>query len=381
MTAFFTAPSIAWGPGAVEQLSGLTPRRALLLVDPAVARSDGARRVVEEIEKTGASVETVADVGDPDHVASVHRLRDAHRGTPPDLLVALGGGRCLDGAKATRLALECPELSLDALPPVLPLPDRATIALVAVPTTSGSGADASWSADLVGSDGTLLEVADRRLVPDWTVVDPGFAAAVPPAEVVPQALEAAALAIEAYLSAWSNPFSDALAVDAASTIVRRLPHAVKWSGDPDARPAIHYAATAAGLAASNAQRGIAHALARALERPTGLSYARLVGIVLPHALEFDRPGARDRVELLASAVAPPDERAPVALAARLRRLYENLRFPADLTAAGVAPDRLVEARATIVAATLRSPAALANPRVPSAADVGAILDAVAGRAA
>jgi alcohol dehydrogenase class IV len=380
MTAFFTAPAIAWGPGAVEQLSGLEVRQALVLADPGVARSEGLRRVVEELGKIDAAVELVADLSDPDHVASIAPLRDRLKSRPPDCIVAVGGGRCLDGAKAARLAFECPELSLDALPGVLPLPERSTVQLVAVPTTSGSGADASWTADLVGSDGALLEVSDRRLVPDWSLVDPAFASTVASSEIVPGALEAAAVAVEAYVSAWSNPFSDALAIDAVTTVVRRLPHAVKWSSDPDARAAVHYAATCAGLASSNAQRGIAHALARALVRPTGLSYARLLAIVLPAALDFDRSGARDRIETLAAAAAPPEDRTTVPLPARLRRLYETLRFPSDLAGAGVSLERVARERATVVADALRSPAALANPRVPSAGDVAALIDAISGPA-
>lgn len=378
MTAFFTGPAIAWGPGAVEQLSGLSVRRALVLADPAVARGVGLRRVEEELAKVAATVEVVSDLPAPDHVATLAVLIERLRGSPPDCIVAVGGGRCLDGAKGLRLSLECPEISLDSLPGVLPMPETRTVQLVAVPTTSGSGAEASGSADLVGSDGTLLELAHRRLGPDWALVDPEFATSLPAAELVPCALEAAGLAIEAYLSAWSNPFSDALALDAAATVVRRLPHAVKWSSDPDARSAVHYAATCAGLASSNAQRGVAHALARALVGPTRRPYAHLLGIVLPAVLEFDRPGARDRLETLSAAVAPPDDRTSVPLPTRLRRLCESLRVPLDLASAGVGADALAEARATIVANTLRSPATLANPRVPNAADVAGLLDAVSG---
>jgi len=252
------------------------------------------------------------------------------------------------------------------------------VRLVAVPTTSGSGAEASWVADLVAEDGSPIEIADRRLTPEWALVDATWAETLPREAWVPSALETAALATEAYLSAWSNPFSDALAVDALATVVQRLPHAVRWSDDPDARPALHYAATAAGLAVSNAQRGIAHALARALEGPTRLPYATLLGIVLPSVLDFDRSGARERIETLARAVAGPDDRSALPLEARLRRLYPTVRFPADLSGAGVPRDRWEGVRAEIVRRTLRSPAVLANPRVPNAPDIDGLLDAIAG---
>lgn len=378
MTGFFTAPRIAWGPGAIEQLSGLGARRALVVVDPNLARRGGERRIVEELAKSDTHVEVVIDGDDPDHVDAVLRLKGRLRSSSPDWLVAVGGGRTLDGAKAARLAAERPELDLEQVTPAHDLPDPPRVRLAALPTTSGSGAEASWSADLVASDGRPFEIAHRAMIPEWALVDAGLAAGLPAERIADGAFESAALAIEAYVSAWSNPFSDALALDAAATVARRLPHALRWSGDPDAKSALHYAATAAGLAASNAQRGVGHALARALLEPTGLSYGRLLGILLPIAVEFDHPSARDRLETLASAMASPEENGRIPLAVRLRRLGEIARLPPTLRAAGAPVERVESARASIVAYTLRSPAVLGNPRVPTPPEVQGLLNAAIG---
>lgn len=380
MTGFFTAPRIAWGSGAIEQLSGLSARRVLVVVDPNVARRNGERRVVEELAKSDSHVEVVAELEEPDHLDVVAALRERIGTYAPDWVVAVGGGRTIDGAKAARLGAERPDLALDALGPMLEFPDPPRCRLAAVPTTSGSGAEASWTSDLVARDGTPIEVAHRALVPDWALVDGGLAAGLSPDRIVDGAFEAAALAIEAYVSAWSNPFSDALALDSAATIVRRLPHALRWSDDPDAKAALHYAATAAGLAASNAQRGVAHALARALVEPTGLAYGRLMGIVLPFAVEFDHPSARDRLEALSAALTSPEENGRIPLPARLRRLSDVARLPPTLRAAGVALERIDASRSMIVTCTLRSPAVLANPRVPTSHDIESLLRAVLGDA-
>jgi alcohol dehydrogenase class IV len=379
VSGFFLSPRIAWGTGALEQLSGLGSRRAVLLVDPAVARTEGHRRLMEELVKsdTSTSVEVLSEA--PHSVVEVERLVETLRSTPPDTLVAVGGGRTIDAAKALRLRLGHPDLSLSALPPWIDPPTGASISLVAVPTTSGSGSEASWSSDLRGSDGAPIEVADRSLVPDWAIVDSAFAASLPPDRVMDGAAEALTLSVEAFLSAWANPFSDALALDAATTVVQRLPHALRWSDDPDARAALHYAATSAGLAASNAQRGLAHALARALEGPTGLPYGRLLGIALPTVLEFDHPSARDRIETLGRQVAGADERGATPFAQRLRRMFDQLHFPATVRAAGISLDRWDELRSPAVANAVRSPAVLANPRVPTAAEVGQLLDTLVGR--
>ena len=378
MTGFFTAPRIAWGPGAIEQLSGLGARRALVVVDPNVARRAGERRVVEELEKSDTHVDVMTALEAPDRVDHVAELKERIAGGAVDWVVAVGGGRTIDAAKAARLAAERPDLPLDQLTPMHDLPEPPLIRLAALPTTSGSGAEASWTVDLFALDGTPIEVAHRALVPDWALVDAALAAGLPPDRVVDGAFEAAALAVEAYVSAWSNPFSDALAIDATATVVRRLPHALRWSDDPDAKAALHYAATAAGLAASNAQRGVAHALARALLGPTGLPYGRLLAILLPWAVEFDTPSARDRLEALSVAVTAPEESGRVPLAVRLRRLGELARVPSTLHGGGIVSERVEAARATVVAQTLRSPAVLANPRVPMANEVDGLVHAVLG---
>jgi alcohol dehydrogenase len=378
MTGFFTAPRIAWGPGAIEQLSGLGARRALVVVDKSVAQRAGERRVIEELAKSDTHVEVVGDLDEPDHVGSVVRLTERIRTHAPDWLVAVGGGRTIDSAKAARLAAELHGVPIEQVTPVHEVADPPRVRLVALPTTSGSGAEASWTADLIAEDGTPIEVAHRAMVPDWALVDAGLAAGLSADRIVDGAFEAATLAVEAYVSAWSNPFSDALAIDAATTVVRRLPHAIRWSDDPDARAALHYAATVAGLASSNSQRGVGHALARALLEPSGLAYGRLMGMVLPLVVEFDHPSARDRLEALAVAVTSPEENGRVPLPVRLRRLGELAHLPANLRAAGVSTDRVTSAREQVVARTLRSPAVLANPRVPNAEEVQRMLDALLG---
>jgi alcohol dehydrogenase class IV len=378
VSGYFTAPRIAWGTGAIEQLSGLGARRALVVVDASVGRNGGEKRIVEELAKSDTHVEVAPPSEAPDTLDAVVALKDRILAYAPDWVVAIGGGRTLDGAKAARLAAELADRLLDQITPALELPDVLKVRLAALPTTSGSGAEASWTADLWGPDGTPLEVSHRAMVPDWALVDASLAEGLRPEQVADGAFETASLAVEAYVSAWANPFSDALALDAAATVFRRLPHAIRWSDDPDAAAALHYAATSAGLAASNAQRGVGHALARALVGPSGLPYGRLLGILLPFVLEFDHPSARERLEALGAAIALPDETARPPILGRWNRLVDHARAPTTLRAAGAAVPELESLRETIVARALRSPAVLANPRVPTAADLNALLNAALG---
>lgn len=379
MLGFFTGPSLVWGPGALEQLSALGAREALVVVDPNVHRREGELRVVEELRKTETSVTVYADVEVEPTVASVERAAAATRGVGADWIVAVGGGSTLDTAKALWIRRARPDLAWSAITPLVELGLRRTARFAALPTTSGSGSEATWTAHLRGDDGNLLEVASRELVPDWAILDPQLVAPLPPAETATTGADALAHALEAVASAWAGPFSDAAARYAVGRLVAMLPRVVRHGDDLVARAEVQAAASLAGLAVSNSSYGVVHALAHALGAALGRPHARLVAAFLPFGLEFNFPSARDRYEPLAPALGAASLQSRGALGERMRELARSLGLPTSLSEAGIDPGVLAPVRERVIAAAHRSPGAMANPRVPSVEELGRLLDAaVAG---
>lgn len=377
MMAFFTAPKIAWGPGAVEQLSGLGARRAFLVVDPTLARADRHRRVVEELQKSDTTVEVLAELPIEPTLSGVRDAAPRIRAFAPDWVVALGGGSTIDFAKGLWVALREPAIDLGQVGPLTELDLRRSARFAAIPTTSGSGSEVSWSATLRADDGRVVEVASRELVPDWALLDPGFPSTMPRDVTAYTAADAIAHALEAFVSAWANPFSDAAASAALGAAVAALPKVVRHPADPDARAELHAAATLAGLAASNAQLGLAHALAHALAGRFAAPHGRLVAAVLPRVVEFNFPSARDRYARLEGPMrAPGLAQNRDALAQRLRGLFESAGLSGGLPALGIGAAELAAARGELVARLRASPSASANPRIPSEEEAGALLDAL-----
>jgi alcohol dehydrogenase class IV len=376
MQGVFSAPRIVTGAGAIEALSGFGALRPLVVVDPAIAQSPAARRVREELEKPdGSVVTTFEDVTIEPTLADVERGAAAVRAAGPDLIVAVGGGSTIDTAKALWVRFVRPEVALESITPIVELGLRTRTRFAAIPTTSGSGSEATWTAELRAADGRPFDVATRELVPDWALLDPGLVATVPPASRADAAADLVGHAIEALGSEWANPFSDAVARDALATAFTVLPKLAKHPDDDDAVAALHHAATLAGLAASNAQLGVAHALARALGPSTGLSHGRLVGILLPYATEFNYPSARDRYARLAGPLGPPLAPNRSALAERLRLVLGALGIPRTLAEAGVDRLRAEGGRSMAIAHAVRTPSAVANPRVPSEVELARLLAA------
>ncbi|HTT26471.1 MAG TPA: iron-containing alcohol dehydrogenase, partial [Thermoplasmata archaeon] len=179
MTTYFVAPRIVAGPGAIEQLSALAAKRAVIVVDPALAAADRHRRLVEELAKTETVTEIVPGPPSEPTIDSVEALAGRVRSARPEWIVALGGGRTIDAAKAAWVRYAHPDVPLGSVTPLVDLQLRSAARFVAVPTTTGSGCDAAWTALVRTAGGDPVEVASRELVPDWSLLDPSLPESLP----------------------------------------------------------------------------------------------------------------------------------------------------------------------------------------------------------
>ena len=226
--------------------------------------------------------------------ADPHRRRDA-RPRAPELIVAVGGGSVLDAAKAMRLFHESPELTLeeltlpflDARKRVAHYPDvEHAIRFAAVPTTAGTGSEVSPAAVLTAG-GRKLTLVDYSLVPDVAIVDPRLTITMPPHMTADTGIDALTHALEAGVSIFASPYTDAFCMQALHLILDALPRAYADGADLTARTAMSNAATLAGLAFSNAFVGVNHALAHAVGARFGIAHGRANAIFLPHVLRYN----------------------------------------------------------------------------------------------
>jgi alcohol dehydrogenase class IV len=375
LTGYFTAPRIASGPGALEQLGALGLQRAVVLAEGAVRSAERTVRFVEELTRAGARVERVdAPPGEPT-VASVEAIASALGERSPDGIVAIGGGSVIDLAKAAWLRYERPDLRLEEVTPLTELGLRRRARLVAVPTTAGSGSEATGTAFLHRPDAAPLELGSRELEPDWALLDPYYLTSLPPGALAVQGFDALAHALEAIASDWSTPFTDALAREAAAIVARELPRAIKKNDELETLGRLQAAATMGGLAVANAQLGCAHALAHAVSATSGLPHAAAVAVLLPYVVEFNFPSARDRYLGLQGAFGPGPLQSAPAFGQRLRALAEEVGAPRSLARAGLPPERLRVLEGRILDLAAASPSLLGNPRLPSREELARILSA------
>jgi acetaldehyde dehydrogenase/alcohol dehydrogenase len=291
---WFRVPSDTYfNAGAVENLRQLDGQQILLVTD---ADSE-ARGVPDDLRSHfgDAGVHVFTEITPEPTEEQIRAGVAVVEQMNPDVIVALGGGSVMDAAKAMRLFYESPGLTmrelslpfLDARKRVAQYPEKEhKVKLVAMPTTAGTGSEVSPAA-VVTAGPKKLTLVDYSLVPDMAIVDPLLTLSLPPPITADTGIDALTHALEAHVSIFASPYTDAFCLQAIHLILDALPRAYEDGSDLDARTKMANAATIAGLAFSNAFVGVNHALAHAVGACFGIAHGRANAIFLPHVLRYN----------------------------------------------------------------------------------------------
>ncbi len=401
---WFRVPSDTYfNAGALENLRELDAKSVVIVTD-----ADGERRgVAEEVHRYlgNATTHVFSRIEPEPDEAQIRDGVETMRRMEPDLLVAVGGGSVLDAGKAMRLFYESPDLDLrelslpflDARKRVATYPRIAhNVKLVGVPTTSGTGSEVSPASVLsVGTKKVTL--VDYSLVPDMAIIDPLLTMSMPPEVTADTGVDALTHALEAAVSIFASPYTEAFCVQAARLVLDWLPRAVEDGSDLEARTAMANAATIAGLAFSNAFVGVNHALAHAVGARFGISHGRANGIFLHHVLRYNAsiPTKFMPAPGYAAYVAP-EKYAQLGwvlglggggasghgeagrrerLFARVDELLDRVGIPRSLADAGVEEREFREALPDLARMAFQDPSLRTNPRMPIVQELVGLLEA------
>jgi acetaldehyde dehydrogenase/alcohol dehydrogenase len=395
---WFRVPSDTYfNPGSLEQLRGIRSTQALLVTDA----DTEARGVADEVRAhLSGGVRVFAEVEPEPTEAQVRAGIDVLEKLRPDLIVAVGGGSVLDAAKAMRLFHENPDLTLaeltlpflDARKRVAHYPDSEhAVRLAAVPTTAGTGSEVSPAAVLTAG-GRKLTLVDYSLVPDVAIVEPRLTLTMPPHMTADTGIDALTHALEAGVSIFASPYTDAFCMQALHLILDALPRAYADGGDLAARTAMSNAATLAGLAFSNAFVGVNHALAHAVGARFGIAHGRANAIFLPHVLRYNAALPRKFMPAPGyTTYVAPDKYAQMAwvhglggrtaeerrerLFAGVEELLGAVDMPASLSELGIRRDEFEAALPELADAAFADPSLRTNPRMPLLSELIALLEA------
>jgi alcohol dehydrogenase class IV len=326
------------GPGASARCAdeigalGVAPGAVLVVADATVLDLGLHRQLLSSLTEAGFSTLVGAGVAGEPTPATVTALLP-NDGREVAAVVAVGGGSALDAAKLVSLALANPldlTTALTATADVVPGPP-----LVAVPTTAGTGAEAT-SVAMLWNDGRKVMFVHPHLVPQAVLIDPELLLGLPAAVTACGGFDAVGHAAESMLSTFRTPLTAAAAREALSLLSRSLPGAYE-EGDLESRHGTALGAYHAGLAL-NASVVLGHSLAYAIAARTGLPHGATVAMALPYCLAHARPAREPEIAEMAAIVCGDPE--PELFVRWVVEHSRRMGIPASLAELGVARDEL-----------------------------------------
>jgi acetaldehyde dehydrogenase/alcohol dehydrogenase len=309
-----------------------------------------------------------------------------------DQILALGGGSVIDAAKVMKLKYESPEADLEELAaPFLDLRKRVVeyptdklhrTRLIAISTTSGTGSEVTPFAVLTDKKrGRKVTLADYSLNPDVAIVDPQFVMSMPKGLTADTGIDCLTHGLEAGVSNYASPYTDANAMQAIRLVFKYLPIAYENPRDEEARTMMHNAACIAALAFSNASVGVNHALAHAFGARFHVAHGRANALMLPHVIAYNAavptkfmpsPYQRGYVahkkyatmaDLLGLGGQTVEEKVKRLIAA-VEQLLDRLAFPRSIADLGISKEEFEQAVPELVKIAFDDPSWRSNPRMP-----------------
>ena len=387
MTLSIVSPRLMLvGGGTVRQVADVLKKfslsRPLIVTDPFMVSSGLLARCLDPLTEAGIAAEVFSDTIPEPTDTVVEAGVAVLRAGKFDCMIGFGGGSPMDTAKAMAILAAGGGRMVDWKVPVAA--DRAHVPLICIPTTAGTGSEATRFTVITDAarDEKML-IAGLGALPLAAIVDYELTFTVPKRTTADTGVDSLTHALEAYVSRRANPFSDALATAAMELIGGALRTAYHEPDNAAAREAMMLGASQAGLAFSNSSVALVHGMSRPIGAhfhvPHGLSNAML----LPAITRFSVGSALPRYAEAARRIgfAQPDDANQVAAS----KLVEGLEALNAELGVPTPPQFGIKADAWDAKLDLMADQALAsgspanNPRVPDKAEIVALYREVWGR--
>ena len=332
-------PELLTGPGSSrrlgEAIAAAGHAKILIVTGGSLPRRGLLKSLTDALDAGGVPYVVFDEITPDAPLPLIEKGIECFLSNGCDAIVAFGGGSPIDAAKAIAVAAANPGKSLRQLAGYFKGWRRA-VTLYAVPTTAGTGSEATVAAVIADPDhARKLVLVDFRMVPKMAALDPDLMTGLPPQVTATTGIDALTHAVEAFIGNWKTPYSDRMALSAVSLIFDHLRTAYRDGGNLAAREQMALAATQAGIAFTRANVGYVHAIAHQFggkyHTPHGLANA----ILLPHVLRYSLPAVTERLARLAECAKAgkesdsPAERAEQFIGA-VEGLIAELAIPATL---------------------------------------------------
>jgi alcohol dehydrogenase class IV len=291
----FSVPRIVFGGGQiarVAELARLLGQRPLIIFN---GPDELQARVGGLLKSAGIQSQALRQRREPT-AQDVDAGVELARRESCDLLIGLGGGSAIDAAKATAGLLANGGAAFDYMEVVgrgLKI-TRPAIPWIAIPTTAGTGAEATRNAVISAPEHRFkASIRGEQLLARIALIDPQLQTGVAPPVTANSGMDALCQCIEAYTSIGSQPITDALALHGAALAARSLLRAYENGSDLIAREEMAMSALLSGIALTNAGLGAVHGLAAPLGANFPAPHGAVCAALLPHVIRANIVALRE----------------------------------------------------------------------------------------
>lgn len=293
------------GAGSAQQLcahiAGSGAHRVLVVTDRPLRELGIAESAVQGLVDAGIELAWYDGVQPDPTFAQVAEGIAKLRGSGADTVLAVGGGSSIDAAKVIAAGGGSDEDPRNWIG--LGKVKHEVFPLYAIPTTAGTGSEATMGAVISDSENHEKGViSGAGLLPAATALDSDLMLGLPPEITAATGIDALTHAVEAYISIWDRGTRTECSRRAVKLVFDHLRTAYSDGENRDARDGMSMAAYYAGMAINQVNVGSVHAIAHQLGGKYGIPHGYANALVLPHVLEYCREEAGPRLAELAQLI-------------------------------------------------------------------------------
>lgn len=317
-TYIFNMPvKILMEKGGVKELGEMVSsfgKKAAIVVDPFFSATPAMKKIREDLSYNHITFEEYNDVSSNPHNTVIDKIAEDVKAKKCEVVVGIGGGSAIDSAKAIALLAihggNCWDYT-ERTNEAVKRPEKGILPLIVIPTTSGTGSEATpYSVINNVSLHLKATIVNQLIYPDIAILDVDMLQSMPPMLTALTGIDAFAHCLEAYISIHHSEFTDLVAKEGMRLFAENIRIAVKEPNNELARKNMALASLYGGMAIARKGTIAPHALGQALGGTYNAPHGGALAAVLPECVKWTLPESSDRLaeiaEILDGSVAGMD---------------------------------------------------------------------------
>ncbi|NEU30979.1 iron-containing alcohol dehydrogenase [bacterium LRH843] len=373
--------TVLYGSGSFKEVGNQAYKlgnKALIISDPIMNKLGYVEDCGAYFQASGISYTSYLNVDTEPTTIHVREAIEVCKNERCDLIVAIGGGSCIDTAKAVSVLMTNGGTITDYLGTDKQFKEKP-LPVIAVPTTAGTGSEVTKVTVITNIETNVkIMLSKPELLPAVAIVDPQLTISCPQNVTAATGVDALCHAIEAYISKKAHPITDTMALTAVDYIMTNIRSAYEDGTNIEAREKMAFGSMLAGAAFSNASVALVHGMSRPIgamfHTPHGISNAML----LPAILEFTKETAKERLADIGSRIVPnvrdkTDEELANLVISEVKKLCLDLNIP-NMKTYGIDEERFKESLKKMAKDAIASGSPANNPRIPTLEEITSLYE-------